>query len=1256
MNPARLRNCLIIIGVAYFLAHELAFQLPDSAGILVTIWPAGGIGLAALLMNPQSVWRWITPTLFAAGMLANLLSGRSFVASTGFMAANLLESLASAWLITKLCGPEIKFQRVKEIIALLAAATVVNAATAAIGAGTAIYATNKHFGSFFKNWWIADALGILLVTPLIVLWKKQGLGWRSEANWKRQLEFAVFILASGVGAWVVFGVNPARFVVVPHPYMLCVLVIWLALRFGPTATISALALVGVLAIGATALGRGNFPLGGSNLTEHLLMVQTFIGVMSIVGLLLATSQTERRASEALLRRHEALLRSVGDNLPDSMIYQVMRAADGTMKFLHLSASVERLNGFKPEAVLQDSSLIYNQVVPEDLPKVLAAREISARTMQVFKVTIQLRRADGQLRWMQLCSAPRALADGQIVWDGIETDVTELKQAQQALTASEALLEQFIKHAPAAVAMLDTDLRYLQTSDRWLTDYRLDGQDLIGRSHYEVFPDIPERWKEIHRRVLRGATESCEQDPFPRADGTMEWLRWEVRPWFRADGAIGGLIMFTQVITERRRIEDALRLSENRMRSAMQYSPIGMGLVALDGIWLEVNPALCRILGYAAEELIGRNFQVIGHPDDRGTELDFTTELLSGRQENFQVEKRYQHKNGELVWSQLNVSLVRNPDGSPRHFVFQIQNITERKRHLFDLITTNTRYARHEAALSTLTRSYVPDASALATVLQKITAVVARAMEVQRVSVWRYNASRSAIVCDSLFDASTNLHSAGTELAASAAPSYFRALTDAEVIVAHAADLDPRTRELQEVYLKTLGITSMLDVPIHSQGKAIGVLCCEHVGEKRHWKPDEQTFAVAVANLVSMQLIQADRQELEEQFRQAQKLEALGTLAGGIAHDFNNILAAIISFAELAKMDNSTNDELCENLDQILKAGNRAASLVRQILWFSRQQKQTRRSIQLSGVLTEALGLIRATLPATIEIDQRLAAALPDVLADGSQIHQVVMNLCANAAHAMRGKHGQLGIELDSLQIQDASNGLKYDLPQGNYVRLRISDSGHGMDESTRKRIFDPFFTTKLPGEGTGLGLAVVHGIVKGHDGSITVQSTPGQGTTFTILFPALPAALTTDRQNEGVAPKGNGERIVFVDDEPELCEAARRMIDRLGYVPITFNSSEAAWAAIRTKPDDFDLMVSDLTMPALTGPDLARNVLELRPQFPIILTTGYAGDMTEELLRDLGVTELIAKPLDYYSLATAINRALRSTPLTANPLKSNDPI
>jgi len=258
-----------------------------------------------------------------------------------------------------------------------------------------------------------------------------------------------------------------------------------------------------------------------------------------------------------MRTSEARLRVLSDNLPDTMVYQVVQEPDGRMRFLHVSAGISRLHGLLAGAVLRDPSLLYGQVLPEDRPAIAAAEAQSRRNLRPFDVVVRIRRDDGAVRWMHICSQPRPLPDGRVIWDGFETDITESRRVHEVLRANEALLRQFVRHTPAAVAMFDRDMRYMHASDRWLTDYKLTGQDIIGRSHYDVFPEIPERWKDVHRRVLAGAVERCDEDPFPRADGTTDWLRWVVQPWRDADGAVGGVIMFTQVITERKRAEQKI---------------------------------------------------------------------------------------------------------------------------------------------------------------------------------------------------------------------------------------------------------------------------------------------------------------------------------------------------------------------------------------------------------------------------------------------------------------------------------------------------------------------------------------------------------------------------------------------------------------------------------------------------------------------------------------------------------------------------
>jgi CheY-like chemotaxis protein len=398
----------------------------------------------------------------------------------------------------------------------------------------------------------------------------------------------------------------------------------------------------------------------------------------------------------------------------------------------------------------------------------------------------------------------------------------------------------------------------------------------------------------------------------------------------------------------------------------------------------------------------------------------------------------------------------------------------------------------------------------------------------------------------------------------------------------------------------------------------------------------------VIGIVVLALDITERKQLEEQFWRAQKMEAIGTLAGGIAHDFNNILAAIIGYTELARRRAGAGDPVTrEFLDAVLQGGTRATALVRQILTFSRRQESHRRPVRLHEVVAEPLKLLRATIPANIEFDLALAPDLPVVLADPTQIHQIVMNLGTNAAHAMRDRPGRFGVRLEGFTVDALLAGTIAGLQTGPYVRLSVSDTGHGIDPATLGRIFEPFFTTKGPGEGTGLGLSVVHGIMQSHDGVVSVYSQPEEGTVFHLFFPAIMAEAAAG-PSHGLAaiPAGHGQRILFVDDEKPLALLGQKMLQELGYAVVGQTSVAEALALMRATPGAFDLVITDLTMPGMLGTDFARQLLLLRPGLPIILATGYAATLTLEQVRELGIREMLLKPLTLRSLGAAIGRAL----------------
>ena len=382
----------------------------------------------------------------------------------------------------------------------------------------------------------------------------------------------------------------------------------------------------------------------------------------------------------------------------------------------------------------------------------------------------------------------------------------------------------------------------------------------------------------------------------------------------------------------------------------------------------------------------------------------------------------------------------------------------------------------------------------------------------------------------------------------------------------------------------------------------------------------------------------ERVALQRQLRQTQKMEAIGTLAGGIAHDFNNVLTVILGYTEIAMDDLPGGSRTHRSLEQVFNAGIRAKDLVRQILTFSRQGEQERQPVRISRIAKEALHFLRASLPSTITIRQKITSDSALVLADATQIHQVLMNLCTNAAHAMRETGGELEVALAAVNLNAATAGP--DLAPGPYVKLTVSDTGHGMDREVMERIFDPYFTTKKPGEGTGMGLSVVHGIVRGYGGAIRVSSESGSGTAFEILIPRVDHA-SNGKEAEAREPLPTGtERIFLVDDEEALAEMEQLMLERLGYQVTVRTGSLEALEAFRAEPHSFDLVITDQTMPNMTGVELCKELLEIRPDIPIILCTGFSDLITPEKAKAMGIGAFIGKPLVRHEIALTIRKLL----------------
>jgi PAS domain S-box-containing protein len=382
----------------------------------------------------------------------------------------------------------------------------------------------------------------------------------------------------------------------------------------------------------------------------------------------------------------------------------------------------------------------------------------------------------------------------------------------------------------------------------------------------------------------------------------------------------------------------------------------------------------------------------------------------------------------------------------------------------------------------------------------------------------------------------------------------------------------------------------------------------------------------------------DRKQLEYQLMQAQKMESIGTLAGGIAHDFNNILSSVIGYTELALDDAKKGTQQHEHLQEVLTAGNRAKDLVMQILTFSRQVDHEQKPIQVKPIVKEALKLLRASIPSTIDIKENVQGnAL--VIGNSTQIHQVLMNLCTNASHAMADRGGVLTIGLFDVSLDSESASSHPNLKPGPYINLIVSDTGIGISSEIIRKIFDPFFTTKEKGEGTGMGLSVVHGIVRSHGGDIYVYSEPGKGSTFKVFLPAIKRSIKPEERVDVPIPTGT-ERILFIDDEPAIAKVGAQILESLGYNVVTRTSSIESLELFKVQKDRFDLVITDMTMPHMTGEKLAEEFMKIKSDIPVILCTGFSSRIDEQEALSIGIRAFISKPIFKREIAEAVRRVL----------------
>lgn len=734
------------------------------------------------------------------------------------------------------------------------------------------------------------------------------------------------------------------------------------------------------------------------------------------------------------------------------------------------------------------------------------------------------------------------------------------------------------------------------------------------------------------------------------DGTYRWIDTRGEIVRDAGGRPVRLAGCHLDVTEQKAVEERIEQSRSSLKLSLELAQLGCWELDLASRIVTVDDQIFRMLRTTAEAEGGYQMTLAAYrdrflpPDMHDRSAAAMAEALSSTDPHYtrQVEHAWRRADGSEGFVTMRFTVVRDASGAPIKGLGVVQDITERKQTEVRL----TRLVQGESLLSSISQRFIEmDLAQFDAGLQEALRGMGEFAAMSRAVLFLNSADAGRIVnvqewaADPAESWNTDLR----DIPGASFPFLRQELAAFRVVrIEKPSDLPANSSEAG--LAGALGFRPCLMYPLVSRARLIGVLTFYGSrGSTRIFDADLQavlgSFAASVANLVSRRNAQEERVLLERQLLQAQKMEAIGTLAGGIAHDFNNILSAIVGNLGLAKMDAEQGRSVDDSLIEIERASERARSLVQQILAFSRQQEHERHVVALAPVIDEATRLMRATIPATVSIDAVLSPDTPTVVADPTQVHQIVMNLCANAWHAMDERAGAIVVELKGTVVR-ADAAARIGIAPGRYACLAVRDNGHGMESETLQRVFDPFFTTKHVGKGTGLGMSVVHGIVRSHHGGISMESRVGKGTTVRVYIPAASGSAATAQSPSALTP-GRGEHILLVDDEDAIVKVMSRILERVGYKVTAFSTPVAALEAFRRQPGTFDLVITDYEMPDANGLEFARVIHGERAETPVVLCSGrYRADTNLGPDSSANVRRLITKPCSASVLSRVVREVL----------------
>ncbi len=894
----------------------------------------------------------------------------------------------------------------------------------------------------------------------------------------------------------------------------------------------------------------------------------------------------RQAVELKLHKNEVFLRTLIDTIPE-----LVWLKDPEGVFLACNHSFEQLFGAAGAEVAGKTDYDFVEKELADTMRENDRAAMDAGPGGVIEEKIEFE-TSGVHHFMEATKTAMYDDEGQLVGVlGIARDVSDRKRAEEALRQSEEKLALFIRHAPAAIAMFDRNMNYIACSQRWLKNFGLEGEEVLGRCHYDVFPDVPERWKEVHRKTLQGETLKCEEDQFPRANGSVDWVRWETHPWRTGRKEVGGILIFSEMITEQKLALEKMVASEMKFQTLAECAPVGIYLTDADGNCTYANRIWCETAGLTPEEAMGKGWLSGLLPEDRKSiEEKWHQSVESGGQWSF--EYRFKDKTGRIAWAQGATAVLHDADGAVTGYVGCNIDITEQKQ------------AAEEN--------------------ERLMAAVEQAAEIIMIT----DVHGSIQYTNPAFEQITGY--ARSEVLGKNP----RILQSGRQDAAFYAEMWKRLSAGESWHGRL--INKRKDGTFYTEETTISPIRNEDG---------------AIVNYVGVKRDITAQLALEEQYRQAKKMEAVGQLAGGIAHDFNNILQSITGFCEI--MEVSMDRYIAEHTDfagncithredvkEIKKAARLAAGLTSQLLAFSRKQPAAFRAIDLNTTLKDKRRLLRQSIDKGIKIRFVFSRQPLQIIGDSAQIMQIMMNLVLNARDAMPDG-GEIVVSTAEIQIgANEVTGIAQSRP-GKFACLSVSDTGTGMTRDQLTHIFEPFYTSKKVGEGTGLGLAVVYGVVQGHAGWINVSSAVGEGTTFQIYLPVVGEQPANEEELAG-------RRILLVEDDSIVLNMAGEILQTAGYEVSMVTTAQAAEELFALQDGAFDLLFFDVMLPDGNGIELAETLLAKKgSRLPVLLFSGYAEEeINVERIAENGFL-FMEKPISLNKIMDSVTRALHDVRVRA---------